>query len=242
MFGSHATLVVVMASAIFGLCLGVKLPNMSLSNSKDVKFENCKNSNASSKVEFVKLSPCKHTPCVPRWNGTSFSLYIGFIPTEEVRRMHMKLEIGKKHDRWLIPFLKKWAEVMEKDNRGHLVSWDIDICLVHLANSSCPLKAGAPISIILPIGETRVRNLLGQLMFGMYQLRFSFLNKDGKPSLCFIIPVHMWISLYSDGLHLEFLLDSSICYFTDISSLFSLPVSIYNNKKKCDYFTTELIC
>ena len=221
MFGSDATLVVVMASAIFGLCLGEKLPNMSLSNAKDVKFENCKNSNASSKVEFVKLFPCKHTPCVPRWNGTFFSLYIGFIPTEEVRRMHIKMEMGKKHRRWLIPFLKKWVEVREKDNRGHLVSREICPGNFAQVNSSCPLKAGAPISITLPIGVTRVRNLLGQLLFGMYQVRFSFLNKDGKPSLCFIIPVHMWISLYSDGLHLEFLLDSSICYFTDISSLFS---------------------
>ena len=189
MFGSHATLVVVMASAIFGLCLGEKLSNMSLSNYKDVKFENCKHSNASAKVEFVKLSPCKHTPCVPRFDGTPFSLYIGLIPTEEVRSMHMKIGIGKKFGLNLFPLFKKWAEFPESNVPGLIYSRDI--CQGHFANSSCPLKAGAPIYITLPYSGKRYNIGFGGFLRGRYQFRFRFLHNNGKPSLCFIIPVHM---------------------------------------------------
>ena len=184
MFGSHATLVVVMASAIFGLCLGEKLPNMSLSNSKDVKFENCKNSNASSKVEFVKLSPCKHTPCVPRFYGTGSSLYIGFIPAEEVRRMHFKMEVGGQR---VIDLLSQpWIEM--RDPREQRISRDI--CLGHLANSSCPLKAGAPIYIIWPF-EAETPDPYTSLFAGIYQWRFTLLHSNGKPFLCFKIPVQV---------------------------------------------------
>ena len=189
MFGSHATLVVVMASAIFGLCLGEKLSNISLSNYKDVKFENCKNSNASSNVEFVKLFPCKHTRCVLRLDGTSYSLRIEFIPAEEVRHMHMKLEVGGKHLPWVYPFSKKW-ELFTGTTDDRDVSQDM--CPSHdIANSSCPLKAGAPISLTLPLYGKVEHNLVSTLMFGMVQLRVNFLHNNGKPILCFKIPIHM---------------------------------------------------
>ena len=181
MFGSHATLVVVMASAIFGLCLGEKLSNISLSNYKDVKFENCKNSNASSNVEFVKLFPCKHTRCVLRLDGTSYSLRIEFIPAEEVRHVHMKLEVGGKHLPWVYPFSKKW----ELGAGGTQ-----DIC-PDAFNSSCPLKAGAPISMTWPVHGKFEHNLLSTLTLGMVQFRFTFLHNNGKPILCFKIPVHL---------------------------------------------------
>ena len=189
MFGSHATLVVVMASAIFGLCLGEKLSNMSLSNYKDVKFENCKNSNASSKVEFVKLSPCKHTPCVPRLDGTLYLLLIEFIPAEEVRHMHLKLEVGGKHLPWVYPFSKKWVEMPW----GRKESGDVsaDICGGHTTNSSCPLKAGAPISMTWPLHGEIKPSLVNTLTYGMVQFRMNFLHNNGKPILCFKMRVHM---------------------------------------------------
>ena len=188
MFGSHATLVVVMASAIFGLCLGEKLSNISLSNYKDVKFENCKNSNASSNVEFVKLFPCKHTPCVLRFDGTSYSLRIEFIPAKEVRHMGLKLEIGGKHLPWVYPFSKKW-ELAPGSTDGRDLSQDI--CPSHIANSSCPLKAGAPISLTYPVHGKFEHSLVSTLTLGMVQFRFTFLQNNGKPFLCFKIPVHM---------------------------------------------------
>ena len=182
MFGSHATLVVVMASAIFGLCLGEKLSNISLSNYKDVKFENCENSNASSKVERVKLYPCKNTPCVPRYDKTTYLLLIEFIPAEEVRHMDMNVELGGKHNPWVFPFSEKWLKT--QINR--------DICGLHLANSSCPLKAGAPISINWPLkGEYKPPVFLHTLMHGMVQMRFTFLHSNGKPFLCFKFPLHL---------------------------------------------------
>ena len=188
MFGSHATLVVVMASAIFGLCLGEKLSNISLSNYKDVKFENCKNSNASSNVEFVKLFPCKHTPCVLRFDGTLFSLRIEFTPAEEVRHMHEKVEIGGKHLPWVYPFYMKW-KVAKFSTDGREVSQDM--CPSDALNSSCPLKAGAPISLTLPLHGKFEHSLVDTLTLGMVQFRFTFLHNNGKPILCFKIPVHM---------------------------------------------------
>ena len=156
---------------------------MSLSNYKDVKFDNCKSSNASSKVEFVKLSPCKHTPCFPRFDGTLYSLYIEFIPAEEVRHMHMKLEIGGKHLPWVYPFSKKWAETT--------LGGETDICRRHIANSSCPLKAGAPISLTWPVQGKFEHSLVNTLTLGMVQFRVNFLHNNGKPILCFKMPVHM---------------------------------------------------
>ena len=189
MFGSHATLVVVMASAIFGLCLGEKLSNISLSNYKDVKFENCKNSNASSKVERVKLYPCKHTPCVPRFDGNvTFSLLMEFTPAEEVRQMHMKVEIGGKHLPWLYPFSKKWVDMCFGKGRREVSG---DICRDPRTNISCPLKAGAPISITSLFHSAHKPSLRHFLTYGMVQFRIIFLHNNGKPILCFKIPVHM---------------------------------------------------
>ena len=188
MFGSHATLVVGMASAIFGLCLGEKLSNMSLTNYKDVKFENCKNSKASSKVGLVKVYPCKHTPCVPHLEDT-LSLHIEFIPSEDVRHMHVKLEIGGKHHPMVYPYFKRWVEVPFANKNGQDVS--ADICQSHIANSSCPLKAGAPISITWPLHGILKPSVDHMLTLGMVQFRVSFLHNNGKPILCFKMLVLM---------------------------------------------------
>ena len=192
MFGSHATLVVVMASAIFGLRLGEKLSKISLSDYKDVKFENCKNSNASSKVELVKLYPCKHTPCFPRLDGTLYLLLIEFIPAEEVRHMHLRIEVGGKRLPWVYPSSKKWVEMPW----GRKQSGDVspDICGSHntaITNSSCPLKAGAPISMIWPLREKLKASLHHTLTNGMVQFRMNFLHHNGKPILCYKIPIHL---------------------------------------------------
>ena len=191
MFGSHATLVVVMASAIFGLCLGEKLSNLiPLSNFKDVKFESCKNSNASSKVERVKLYPCKHTPCVARADGNAFHVLIEFTPAEEVRHMHQKLEVGGKHLPWVYPFSKKWVQIFYGSKQSQDVS--ADFCESHLINSSCPLKAGAPIFLITPLYVGKFAPaLLHPLELGRVQFRINFLHNNGKPILCFKIPVHL---------------------------------------------------
>ena len=190
MFGSHATLVVVMASAIFGLCLGEKLSNISLSNFKDVKFENCKNSNASSKVERVKLYPCKHTPCVARVDGNAFHVLIEFTPAEEVRHMHQKLEVGGKHLPWVYPFSEKWVQVFYGSKQSGGVS--ADFCGSHRTNSSCPLKAGAPITLITSFNIGKFAPaLLHPLELGRVQFRINFLHNNGKPILCFKIPVHL---------------------------------------------------
>ena len=114
---------------------------------------------------------------------------------------------------------KKWVDVTEVNERDQLASRDM--CPGHIANISCPLKAGAPIYMTWPMHGKFKPSLYHTLTYGMVQLRYSFLHSNGKPFVCFKIPIDMWVSLYSDGLHLELLLDSSICYFTDISSLFS---------------------
>ena len=130
-------------------CLSV-LCSISLGNRPNTTIIVCdKNSNASSKVELVNLYPCKHTPCVPRLDGTLFSLHIEFIPAEEVRHMDMKLEIGGKHHPWVYPYFKQWVEVRFVNKTRQDVS--PDICRSHIANSSCPLKAGAPISMTWPL-------------------------------------------------------------------------------------------
>ena len=162
---------------------------MSLTNYKDVKFENCKNSKASSKVGLVKVYPCKHTPCVPLLDGTLFSLHIEFITSEDVRHMHMKLEIGGKHHPWVYPYLKRWVEVPFANKNGQDVS--ADICRSHIANSSCPLKAGAPISMTWPLHGIFKPSVGHILTLGMVQFRVNFLHNNGKPILCFKMPVHM---------------------------------------------------
>ena len=104
--------------------------------------------------------------------------------------MHEKVEIGGKHLPWVYPFSKKWVQIFWGRKQSGGVS--PDICGSHRTNSSCPLKAGAPISLTTPLYVGKFAPaLLHPLEFGMVQFRMNFLHNNGKPILCFKIPVHM---------------------------------------------------